>query len=537
MTTLQILKYLAVLLIGSSLALFIFFSINNRYLLQNKSAVDSAVTKSVIKLEDELNKINLVVESMAFFYENKSYIPQKLFERFTDPFIKELNGIKALAWAPKVEDSLRTKFEEYRTITQIDSSGQLVPTTSNNVHYPVTTLNPVVPFKQVLGYDVFSDSTKREAILRSIETSKPAISGPIQLISEADGVGGILALKSVSSAISPENKGIVLGVYRMDKLISETLKSEIKVFNLCIHDHEAGDTLLFSNVHTSKTHKDQYEKTVIKKSINAIDRKWDVHFVPKQEYLSFPHVFESYVVLILGLATTLLLAHLARRRDNHNDRLEARVLLRTAELEESNKQKENLLREIHHRVKNNLQITSSLINMQKRKLVSKEAITALEDSQARISAIALTHQKIYQDKDSKAVNLHEYLKDLMEYQNKISPSFSYKIDCPEISIDLDKAVPLALIISELVTNAVKHAYPDKKNYNELRIDVKKLDKSNISLTIRDNGKGLPEGFAIENAEGIGFDIIKALCRQISAELSYNSDSTGTNFSVIFNNQT
>ncbi|SIS39715.1 hypothetical protein SAMN05421766_101485 [Zobellia uliginosa] len=64
-----------------------------------------------------------------------------------------------------------------------------------------------------------------------------------------------------------------------------------------------------------------------------------------------------------------------------------------------------------------------------------------------------------------------------------------------------------------------------------------MDKSNISLTIRDNGKGLPEGFAIENAEGIGFDIIKALCRQISAELSYNSDSTGTNFSVIFNNQT
>ena len=207
MTTLQILKYLAVLLIGSSLALFIFFSINNRYLLQNKSAVDSAVTKSVIKLEDELNKINLVVESMAFFYENKRYIPQDLFERFTDPFIKELNGIKALAWAPKVEDSLRTKFEEYRTITQIDSSGQLVPTTSNNVHYPVTTLNPVVPFKQVLGYDVFSDSTKREAILRSIKTGKPAISGPIQLISEADGVGGILALKSVSSAISPENKG------------------------------------------------------------------------------------------------------------------------------------------------------------------------------------------------------------------------------------------------------------------------------------------------------------------------------------------
>ncbi|WKX77781.1 sensor histidine kinase [Zobellia laminariae] len=124
----------------------------------------------------------------------------------------------------------------------------------------------------------------------------------------------------------------------------------------------------------------------------------------------------------------------------------------------------------------------------------------------------------------------------MEYQNKISPTFSYKINCPEISIDLDRAVPLALIISELVTNAVKHAYPDTTKYNELIIDVDVLDDGMAAFSIKDNGKGLPEDFAIENAEGIGFDIVKALCRQISAELTYNSTESGTHFTVTFDNK-
>ncbi|MBU2948481.1 CHASE domain-containing protein [Zobellia uliginosa] len=535
MTKQQILKYLAILLVGSSISLFIFFSINTRYLLRNKAAIDNAVNKSVIKLEDELNKINLVVESMAFFYENKKIIPQHLFERFTDPFLKELNGIKALAWAPKIKDFEKNKFEKHIKIKETNTENNLIPTKTKDVYYPVQVLNPLGPLKDVLGYNLYSDSTKRDVVLRSIKTNKPAISGPISLIAENSTIKGIVALKSVSSQNSIESRGVVVGVYRMEKLVSETLKSEAKVVDICIHD-EVGDTLLFSNVDESKITDKKFEKTSIQKTIHAVDRKWLIHFVPKDEYLSFPHIFESYVVLILGFATTLLLVLLARRRDNHNDRLEARVLLRTAELEESNKQKENLLREIHHRVKNNLQITSSLINMQKRKLVSKEAITALQDSQARISAIALTHQKIYQDKDSKAVNLHEYLKDLMEYQNKISPTFSYKINCPEISIDLDRAVPLALIISELVTNAVKHAYPDTTKYNELVIDVDVLDDGMAAFSIKDNGKGLPSDFAIENAEGIGFDIIKALCRQISAELTYNSTDNGTHFTVTFDNK-
>jgi len=535
MTRLQILKYLTVLLIGSLVSLFIFFSINNRTQVRNKTTVDNAVAKSELKLEDELNKISLVIESMGFYFENTPNVPQALFERFTNPFLKELNGIGALEWAPKIEDSLEGDFERFTVIKKTDSSNNFIVSNSKGIHYPIRLLNPLKPLQKALGYDLYSDSIRKSAIDNAVRSKKIALTGPIELVQGNNGVPGFLALKSVVDTASNGIKGVVAGIYRMDTFIGNTLTSELKVLDLCIHDATTNYELLFSSSPETAEPKD-IEEIAITRKINAADRIWNIHYIPKPQYVSFPHVFESYIVLLLGLATTLLLAYLVKRKDGQNERLEARVLLRTAELEASNEIKENLLREIHHRVKNNLQITSSLMNMQKRKLRSKEAITALEDSQARISAIALTHQKIYQDKDSKAVNLGEYLNDLMEYEKKISSSFSYEINCPEISIDLDRAVPLALIISELATNAVKHAYPDSTKYNELLINVENLNLDEVSLTILDNGKGLPEDFDIEKAEGIGFEIIRALCRQISAKLTYESNENGTQFNLIFRNK-
>ncbi len=535
MTKFQIFRYLAISLVGIGVSVFAFFSINKTYQDRNKATVDNAVVKAELKLGDELNKINLVIESMAFFFENGSKVSQALFERFTNPFIKELNGIGALEWAPRIEDTMEGKFEKFTILTKKDSTDKLVASTSKGLHYPIQLLNPIKSLQKAMGFDLYSDAKRKSTIERAIQTQKIALSGPMNLILNNNGMPGITAIKSVSDTSLNQVKGVVAGVYRMDALIGNTLSSEQQVLDICIHDDTSDSELLYSSFEEEKKTKDFF-KNSINKRIKAADRLWDIHFIPKPKYLSFPHIFESYVVLILGVISTFLLTYVAKKQDSYNDRLEARVRLRTAELEASNELKKNLLREIHHRVKNNLQITSSLMNMQKRKLTSEEAITAMEDSQARIMAIALTHQKIYQDKDSKAVNLHDYLNDLMKHEKKISSSFSYKIDCPDISVDLDHAVPLALIISELVTNAVKHAYPDSKKYNELLVTVERLNSEEVSLTILDNGQGLPNDFDIDDAEGIGFEIIRALCRQISAKLTYESNEKGTQFNLVFGNE-
>ncbi len=534
MTKSQVFKYAAVTILGTAISAFIFYSINKTYQERNKATVDNAVAKAELKLGEELNKINLVIETMAFFFESEQRISQELFERFTNPFLRELNGIGALEWAPRIEESPEGDFERYTLITKTDATDNLIVSTSKGLHYPIQMLNPIQSLQKAVGYDLYSDETRKSAIDRSISTQGIAFTGPMNLILNNNGIAGIMAVKSVTDSASHQTKGVVAGVYRMDALIGNTLDSELKVLDICIHDETSDTELLYSSFENGESM--DFRENSINKRIKAADRLWDIHFIPKAKYVSFPHIFESYVVLVLGLISTLLLTYTVKKRDGYNERLEARVRLRTAELEASNEIKENLLREIHHRVKNNLQITSSLMNMQKRKLTSQEAITALEDSQARILAIALTHQKIYQDKDSKAVNLSEYLNDLMEHEKKITSSFSYKINCPDISIDLDRAVPLALIISELTTNAVKHAYPDATKYNELRIEVERLHDQQVSLTILDNGKGLPEDFDIENANGIGFEIIRALCRQISAKLTYKSNEHGTQFNIVFGNK-
>lgn len=533
MTKSQILKYAVVQVAGTAISVFFFLSINSTYQDRNKATVHNAVVKAELKLGEELNKINLVIESMAFFFENKSNISQELFERFTNPFLKELNGIGALEWAPKVEDFSEEDLERFTIITKAGSSDKLIVSTAKGLHYPIRVLNPLKSLQKAVGFDLYSDSTRKLAIDRAIKTQEIALTGPMDLVLNDNGLPGIMAVKSVSDTISNQVKGVVAGVYRMDAFIGNTLASELNILDICIHDETSDTELLYSSFEQNKS--EELFKNSINKRINAADRVWGIHFIPKPKYLTFPHVFESYVVLFFGLISTLLVTYTVRKRDGYNERLEARVRLRTSELEASNELKENLLREIHHRVKNNLQITSSLMNMQKRKLTSKEAITALEDSQARISAIALTHQKIYQDKDSKAVNLSEYLNDLMAHTKKISSSFSYKISCPEISIDLDRAVPLALIISELVTNAVKHAYPDTEKYNELLIDVKRSNVDEVELTVLDNGKGLPDDFDLANAEGIGFEIIRAPCRQISAKFTYESNDYGPKFNLSFKN--
>ena len=338
MTKSQIFKYAAVKIIGTGISVFIFFSINKTYQERNKAAIDSTIAKAELKLNDELNKVNLAMETMAFFFESESDISQELFERFTNPFLKQLNGIGALEWAPRIEESKEDEFERFTLITKTDSADNLIVSTSKGLHYPIQMLNPIKSLQKAVGYDLYSDDMRKDAIDRAIQTKKIALTGPIDLVLNNNGVPGIMAVKSVPDTESKSIKGVVTGVYRMDALIGNTLDSEMNVLDICIHDQTSDVALLYSsygNVDTEDVTQNSIDKRFV-----AVDRVWDIHFMPKPKYISFPHVFESYVVLIFGLISTLLLTYAVKKRDGYNERLEARVHLRTAELEASNEIKE-----------------------------------------------------------------------------------------------------------------------------------------------------------------------------------------------------
>jgi|GEM_PF-1118489 len=536
MRTNPVIKYWTIALIGVVISFALFYLINDKKIQKNNIAIDNAIAKAELQIEDELQKIDLVIESMSFFFDNSPVVSQKTFEEFTNPFKEDLNGIKALEWAPSILGNEKKEFVLSRTnespadILETDQSNSLISSGIKDQYFPIQLINPYNELQDILGYDIYSEITRSTAIDQSTSSRNMAFTGPIELVDNDNGVPGFLAMKTVFEPNGIKVKGIVAVVYRMDDFLNKTINDEFKVIDLTVNDLLSENATLFSSIDG----KDYKKGTVRQRSnIAAANRIWTVSFYPKPAYVGFPNIAESYFVLLLGLLITLLLIVNIKGRDDRSQDLETKVWNRTKELEVSNKQKENLLREIHHRVMNNLQITSSLMNLQKRKLQDEEAIYALSSSQDRINAIALIHQKIYQHDGADAVDLKGYLENLINSHKRISPDVGYVIDCPEVFIDLDSAVPLAIITSEIVVNALKHAFKKSQESKQLYILVTPMKNDVLDLVISDNGSGLPKNNEIGETKGLGYDIVKKLCRQLQAEYEFSSSSSGTSFSMRF----
>jgi two-component sensor histidine kinase len=198
-------------------------------------------------------------------------------------------------------------------------------------------------------------------------------------------------------------------------------------------------------------------------------------------------------------------------------------------------EKEVLLKEIHHRVKNNLQIISSLLNLQSNRINNKEITTLLNESKDRIQAIALVHDKLYKSNDFTSINFKEYLLEILNQQKEfyIEPTKKLEIisECESIKLKLDIAVPLGMIVSEIITNAFKHAFSDVSN-PILNIKLNQIDNTKVQLTINDNGKGLPVDFDINNSNTLGMELITALSEQINSSIFFENNN-GTQFTLVF----
>ena len=198
-------------------------------------------------------------------------------------------------------------------------------------------------------------------------------------------------------------------------------------------------------------------------------------------------------------------------------------------------EKEILLKEIHHRVKNNLQIISSLLNLQSNRIENDEISVLLNESKNRIQAIALVHDKLYRSNDFTSINFKEYLLEILNYQKNIyiKPNQELKIEsnCEDVHLNLDVAVPLGLIASELITNAFKHGF---KNISQplINLELKRINQNQVVLIVSDNGGGLPTDFDINTSTTLGMELITALTEQINGSVDFKNEN-GTHFSVTF----
>ena len=206
----------------------------------------------------------------------------------------------------------------------------------------------------------------------------------------------------------------------------------------------------------------------------------------------------------------------------------------TASLEE----KEVLLKEIHHRVKNNLQVVKSLLSLQANHVIHDKDLEIFKESQDRIQAIALIHQKLYQSHNLAQIDFKDYIKSLVRqllsiYQTR-SQSIDVRIEVEHIQLSIDYAVPCGLIINELVTNAIKHAFSDQTvEHPTITVTLSQKKSGKMLLIVEDNGKGLSGDCDVLHAKTLGLNLVRLLAlNQLEGELTVKRKG-GTQFEIAF----
>lgn len=210
--------------------------------------------------------------------------------------------------------------------------------------------------------------------------------------------------------------------------------------------------------------------------------------------------------------------------EQKNNQVEKQNLI----IEESLNQKEVLLKEIHHRVKNNLQLVSGLMQLQGSQSNDSKIKEIMDEGQNRIRSMSLIHQQLYESENLDKIDFSKYIEALIQDISVMLQSESKVVDIrletPDFFLDIDTAVPLGLILNELVINSYKHAFTDKST-GEIFILVNEMESS-FEMKVIDNGKGLPEDFDADNSDFLGVKLVRGLSRQIGGKSEFlNSDGT------------
>lgn len=198
-------------------------------------------------------------------------------------------------------------------------------------------------------------------------------------------------------------------------------------------------------------------------------------------------------------------------------------------------EKERLLSEIHHRVKNNLQVISSLLNLQAGSVRDPAALQHFTDAQVQIHSMAMVHEHLYQSGTFGHVDIAPYVEQLCSYLYDVfgvsTDRIGLHIDVQSIPVDMQKAMPMALILNELITNSLKYAFPENAS-GTISISIGVVEGGMVQLVVEDDGVGMPDGFEITDSRSLGQTLIQGLCSQLDARAVADS-TAGTRFSMTF----
>ncbi len=198
------------------------------------------------------------------------------------------------------------------------------------------------------------------------------------------------------------------------------------------------------------------------------------------------------------------------------------------------REKELLIKEVHHRVKNNLQVICSLLNLQSDYIKDDKAIEIFRESQNRVKSMAIIHEKLYKSKDLASIDFADYARalaaDLFKSYRSTSGRVQLRMNVQDVFLGIDTAIPLGLIINELLSNALKHAFPEGRD-GEIQIDLLRKG-AGFELVVGDNGIGFPEDLDFRNTESLGLQLVVTLTDQLKGTIELDR-TRGTEFRIAF----
>ena len=298
---------------------------------------------------------------------------------------------------------------------------------------------------------------------------------------------------------------------------------------------------LSDSIFNEKKSKD-IEELMIKYEVEKKDKNiqlFEKQSMVQQGKLTQIKTTRNWIIGVVALMVIIisLLANYLRLKQQTNKKLEVQqkeIRKQNVSLQHLVKEKDWLVKEIHHRVKNNFHIVNGLLATQIGYLKNEEAINAVGESQHRVQAMSLIHQKLYQSERFSAIDMSDYIRELVDYLREsfnISKAIQFRLDIESVELDLSRCVPLGLILNEAITNAIKYAFgPGQKGV--ISISLGYGSPGQLLLVVSDNGIGLPPGFNIDKCNSMGMILMKGLSEDMEGTFSINSHS-GTEIRVAF----
>ena len=395
-----------------------------------------------------------------------------------------------------------------------------------------------------LSYNAMSRYRDALPLLQKVETAKDADK---DIKNYAGLIGGIaqayVGLNNYDRAIEYANKALPLSVSgNLMELTSDLhyilyqsfeARQNYKVALQHFKEYKNYNDSLLNDANISNVNEltARYESQQKEQEISLLNASNKL----KDEWIKAKNV--EIVLSILVSLFAFLVIYIFYQANRKAKKTSAELLEKNEIITHALKEKEILLEEIHHRVKNNLQVISSLLNLQSKTIKNEKALEAIKEGRDRVRNMAFIHQNLYQDENLTGVNMKDYIEKLVEslfksYNiEKEKIELVYNID--DLKLDIETVIPVGLILNELISNALKHAFDDIEK-GVLKV-VLHQNENILFLQVSDNGKGMPKDWRMGHGNTLGYQIIQSFVNKLKAELSVVNDN-GTNVRIIIKTQ-